>query len=139
MIFALCLLYSRQGDKWLGSDFAVGISFAFLLHGIVQLQFPLGEFGMRLAQSLAGFSYSLYVLHFPFLVFLRATLLPTSRWEAGAHTVLYAGFFAFLTLVYAFGVSRLTEYNTGTIRKWVRNRLNFRGVAPAPALEVERT
>jgi peptidoglycan/LPS O-acetylase OafA/YrhL len=76
----LCLVAARANNGWLGSDLAVGLSFALLTHGIVQLRIPLNVIGLRLAKTFAGFSYSLYVLHFPVLLLIRAKWLPALRW-----------------------------------------------------------
>jgi peptidoglycan/LPS O-acetylase OafA/YrhL len=74
------LVAARANNGWLGSDLAVGLSFALLTHGIVQLRIPLNVNGLRLAKTFAGFSYSLYVLHFPVLLLIRAKWLPALRW-----------------------------------------------------------
>jgi len=66
----ICLLASRENGGWLGSDLAIGISFALLVHRLAQLRGSklsgsTAEFGLRFARTFASFSYSLYVLHFP--------------------------------------------------------------------------
>src|SRR5262249_24957688 len=62
------------------NDLAVGFAFALFL--FAALQFAAGESSPRysaIAHHLAGFSYSLYVLHFPFLLFLRNLLVPVDH------------------------------------------------------------
>lgn len=118
-----CLLAARASRGWLGSDLAVGLSFALLTHGIVQLRVPLGMIGLRLAKTFAGFSYSLYVLHFPLLLLIRAKWLPTFRWQPDGMHLLCGASIAVGVLLYAFAVAQITEGNTAAVRSWVRRHL----------------
>jgi peptidoglycan/LPS O-acetylase OafA/YrhL len=103
------------------SDLAVGFAFTVFLFAV--LQFATGESSSGyalLARHSADFSYSLYVLHFPFVLFLRAWLVPQERWQpTGAH-LLTAGLVALATLTFAWLVSLVTEKKTGAARKWVK-------------------
>jgi peptidoglycan/LPS O-acetylase OafA/YrhL len=117
--FVLCLIATKH-NSWLGSDLAVGMSFAFLLHGIVQLHLPIGAFGLKLAKTFAGFSYTLYVVHFPLLFFIRANWLPNFRWQPEPKYLLYGLWIVACVILYAFGVALLTESNTANVREWVR-------------------
>jgi len=118
----ICLFAARANRGWLGSDLAVGLSFALLTHGIVQLRVPLGTIGLRLAKTFAGFSYSLYVLHFPLLLLIRAKWLPTFRWQPdGTHLLLGAGIAAGV-LFYAFAIAHITEQKTSVVRSWIRRQ-----------------
>jgi peptidoglycan/LPS O-acetylase OafA/YrhL len=121
-LFGICLLRARSGGSWLGSDLAVGLSFASVLHGLLQLQLPIGELGMNIAKAMAGFSYSLYVLHFPLLLFVRASWLGGSHWQPdGVH--LACGFvIGVVIILYAYAISYLTERNTAAVRNWVHER-----------------
>jgi peptidoglycan/LPS O-acetylase OafA/YrhL len=125
----ICLITSRANRGWLGSDLAVGLSFALLTHGIVQLRVPLGMIGLRLAKTFAGFSYSLYVLHFPLLLLIRAKWLPTFRWQPDGIHFLWGAGIAAVVLVYAFAVAHVTEQKTSVVRSWVRGQF---ASAPGP-------
>jgi peptidoglycan/LPS O-acetylase OafA/YrhL len=115
----ICLFAARVNGGWLGSDLAVGLAFTLLTHGIVQLCIPLGAIVLRLAKTFAGFSYSLYVLHFPLLLFVRAKWLPTFRWQPdGIHLLMGAGI-AVGVILYAFSVASITERRTDVVRSWV--------------------
>jgi peptidoglycan/LPS O-acetylase OafA/YrhL len=70
------------------------------------------------AGALAGCSYSVYVAHFPVLVFLHACLITEGRWAPTAPGLaLWAGIFLGV-VVYAYLLSRLTEAHTGAVRRW---------------------
>jgi hypothetical protein len=78
--------------------------------------------GLRLANTFAGFSYSLYVLHFPPLMLTRAKWLPTFRWQPdGIHLLAGAGIAAGV-LLYAFAIAHVTEQRTSVVRSWVRRQ-----------------
>ena len=118
----ICLLASRTHHGWLGSDLAVGLSFALLTHGIVQVPATLSMVGLRLAKTLAGFSYSLYVLHFPLLFLIRAKLLPTFRWQPDGMHLLWGAGIATGVVLYAYAIAYITERNTSVVRSWVRRQ-----------------
>jgi peptidoglycan/LPS O-acetylase OafA/YrhL len=121
-LVAICLLAARAYRGWLGSDLPLGLSFALLTHGIVQLSLPLSTFGLRLAKTFAGFSYSLYVLHFPLLMFIRAKWLPTYRWQPDAMHLLRGAGIATGVILYSFTVAFITERKTAVVRSWVRRQ-----------------
>src|SRR5207302_5645593 len=78
-----CLSAARTSiASMLGSDLAVGIAFTLFLFGVLQLELGAGSpHYLGVAHRFAGFSYSLYVLHFPLLLFLRAWTVPSRRWQ----------------------------------------------------------
>lgn len=70
------------------------------------------------AGVLAGFSYTLYLTHYPLLVFIAAWSIRGERWQPDPASIwkgvaIFGG-----TLLYAYGVSRLTEAHTGDVRRW---------------------
>jgi peptidoglycan/LPS O-acetylase OafA/YrhL len=80
---------------------------------------------------LAGFSYTLYVVHYPVVSFLHAALLnghrppPTLGWAAGT-----IGISLGLVLLYAYPVSLLAEARTDTIRRRISAWLRPQGRVP---------
>jgi peptidoglycan/LPS O-acetylase OafA/YrhL len=76
-------------------------------------------------RQLADFSFSVYAIHMPVLVFLRSALAWSigSSWlrQSAAPAQWLALFFAMsVTLIFAFGFSRATEANTGAFRRQLR-------------------
>ena len=125
IILFACLSAARTSfASMLGSDLAVGIAFTLFLFGILQL-----ELGARsrhylgVAHRFAGFSYSLYVLHFPLLLFLRAWAVPSQRWQPDGVHLLFGSLIGVVVLFFAWSVSLFTENKTRVARDWVRKRL----------------
>jgi peptidoglycan/LPS O-acetylase OafA/YrhL len=121
----LCAALYAARMSWLSplrSDLIVGFAFAASLYMLLQSSF--GENSPRyatFARDFAGFSYSLYVLHFPFLLFLRASFVPEERWQPTSPHLLKAGVAAAVCLLFAWSVSLFTERRTSDARKVVRH------------------
>ena len=107
----------------LHSDLEVGFVFTFFLFALLQ-------FAVRrkpspysaLMHRFAGFSYSLYVLHFPFLLFFRTWLVPVERWYPTPAHLLYPASIGVGSLLFAWLVSLVTEAKTDVARAQL-NRL----------------
>jgi peptidoglycan/LPS O-acetylase OafA/YrhL len=124
-LLAGCLIASRIG-RWVifGNDLGVGISFSLFLFAVLQMDaakeksvYP------SAAHFLAGFSYSLYVLHFPLLLFLRAWLVPAQRWQPDVLHLTYGLVLGMITLGFAWLVSLITEKKTPEVRNWIKNMI----------------
>jgi peptidoglycan/LPS O-acetylase OafA/YrhL len=124
MLVAACLLSARLGGSLLlGSDLAVGTAFASFLFGILHLDFgSRSNIYRRGAHLFAGFSYSLYVLHFPLVLFLRAWIARPERWQPDGQHLLYGAAVGILALFFAWAVSTFTESKTSVVRQWMRKR-----------------
>lgn len=108
----------------LRNDLAVGFAFALFLFGV--LQNARGESSplyASVAHQLAAFSYSLYVLHFPLLLFLRCLLVPGDRWQPTPAHLFYAGLAGGLSLLFAWLISQFTEKKTDVARRKVKRIL----------------
>jgi peptidoglycan/LPS O-acetylase OafA/YrhL len=77
----------------------------------------------KAATFVAGFSFTLYVSHMPLLVFLRAALVPATPWTPDLFHILAGVLLALGCLVYALGLSRVTEAYTDQVRDFLRGRL----------------
>jgi peptidoglycan/LPS O-acetylase OafA/YrhL len=119
-VFA-CLAASRTRNSGaLGSDIALGVTFSVFLFGILQIELGSHQEGYaKVAHLLAGFSYSLYVLHFPLLLFVRAWLVSSLRWQPNIPHLFYGLMIGAVTLLFAWSVSIFTEKKTATVRAWV--------------------
>ncbi len=99
-------------------DFAIGLVFAIML-------VPLSQFSQttalvtKLSRTAADFSYTLYLVHFPFAAFLACYALDNRRLMPGfAGAGLFVGFL-FIVILYSYGVYFLFERNTRVARKAV--------------------
>jgi peptidoglycan/LPS O-acetylase OafA/YrhL len=139
LIFLAVLLVAR----WQGSffdldanaryfkDLAVAISFAHLVIAMRGRRYAWLERVHATNAFMAGFSYSLYLLHFPLMLFLLGLLHATGWFPGIAHGYLPtepAGLLAYaltiaavFTLVWLF--SLLTERRTLAVRRFLKSRL----------------
>lgn len=117
-----CLAAARTRHVFLlGNDFAIGVAFSLFLFAVLQIQTGTGSnWYPRIAHSLAGFSYSLYVLHYPFLLFLRSWFVPPQKWQPDPIHLLYFVLVGGAALTFAFLVSTLTENRTQVLRNWLK-------------------
>ena len=122
-----CLSTARTSiASVLGSDLAVGIAFTLFLFGVLQLELGAGSHHyLGVAHRFAGFSYSLYVLHFPLLLFLRAWIVPSQRWQPDGVHLFYGSLIGMAVLVFAWTISLFTENKTQAARHWIRKRLSI--------------
>jgi peptidoglycan/LPS O-acetylase OafA/YrhL len=125
IILLVCLSAARTSPaSRLGSDLAVGIAFTLFLFGVLQLDLGTDSHHyLGVAHRFAGFSYSLYVLHFPLLLFLRAWTVPSQRWQPDGLHLLFGSLVGVVVLVFAWTVSLFTENKTRVARRWVRKQL----------------
>jgi peptidoglycan/LPS O-acetylase OafA/YrhL len=123
VVLSTCLIAARTGKSaLLGSDLAVGVGFALFLFGVLHMNFGAGGSNYsRIAHWLAGFSYSLYVLHFPLLLFIRAWMVPPQRWQPDSAHLARGVVVGVATLAFAWFVSLCTENKTRFVRQWMRN------------------
>ncbi len=106
-------------------DIVLGLSFLFLMHFIRILSSF--SFGKNQNRYLADFSYSLYLLHFPFVIFL----VGLTHFITGTGISLEPGFtsfslfavFMFTAFLYASSIAHLTERKTYHLRRFLKSRL----------------
>ena len=135
ILLAACLAAARNGKITSQiSDLVVGFAFSAFLFGILQLDFWLPRDGayLRNARLFAGFSYTLYVLHFPLLLFLRAVITPGARWQPDVRHLLSGVGIGVAALTFCWVVARFTEHRTGEVRRSLAKALHL-GAQPASA------
>jgi peptidoglycan/LPS O-acetylase OafA/YrhL len=119
LIFIGALAWSRTHriSSDLAIDYIVAFCFALwlytLLLGSRDDASPAYAYG---AKKLAGFSYTLYLTHFPALLLLRAWLNPLGAWQPDLRHLLYALGIGLLMLCYAYVLAEFTESRTATVR-----------------------
>jgi peptidoglycan/LPS O-acetylase OafA/YrhL len=122
-MFAAGLVLSKQHEGALVFDLILGVAVTFLiwvtLHSATE---PLPSAYVRVAQRAARSSYTLYLIHLPMVIFLKASL-HIERAVPGWHTFLVAGAILLGALVYAQLAYQLFERNTDQIRNWVKSHV----------------
>jgi len=124
----LALARIRQWDPTL-TDLEVGFVFTLFLFALLQYETRENSSPYSaVAHRFAGFSYSLYVLHFPLLLFFRAWLVPQERWQPTPVHLLYAATVGAGSLLFAWLVSLATEAKTDVARKQLNRLLDRAGL-----------
>ncbi len=119
------------------SDYILGVAtvlFLWLLLGAKGTA-PVNV-GVHLARVGARFSYTLYLVHVPFLVLLTALIAGDARWQPDVRHLLYGVAALLLAIGYAYVVACLTEFRTDKVRGWVEKRVlgkAMRVKEPVPA------
>jgi peptidoglycan/LPS O-acetylase OafA/YrhL len=134
LVLGGCLVAARFSIAgWLGGDPAVGVAFAVFLFAILHLEYGGNspEYS-RAAHLFAGFSYSLYVLHFPLLLFVKCWLVPGERWQPDAKHLFVGLVLGLGMMVFAWAVSLVTENRTSQLRGMLRR---LTGVSGQPRRE----
>jgi peptidoglycan/LPS O-acetylase OafA/YrhL len=122
LIFLASLAWCRTHRLYsdLLTDYVVALCFAVWLYTmLLGSREDVNPVYARGAQKLAGFSYTLYLTHFPALLLLRGLLDPQGHWQPDFPHLMYAAAIAVLILSYAYWVAEWTEAHTAD----VRNRL----------------
>jgi peptidoglycan/LPS O-acetylase OafA/YrhL len=77
------------------------------------------------AKTLSGFSYTLYLIHFPMLAFLRTRFDPAANWPPDARHFVPGISLALAALAFAYCIAYFTELRTAAVRKqierWIGN------------------
>jgi peptidoglycan/LPS O-acetylase OafA/YrhL len=119
VLFGTALVESKLLDS-LSSDLMLGLAVTALIWVILHCATaPLPASYVHIARRAAHSSYTLYLVHLPMLIFLKAALhLP--RAYPGWHAYLVGAGVLVAILFYAQLVYELFEKNTDRVRRWIR-------------------
>jgi peptidoglycan/LPS O-acetylase OafA/YrhL len=99
-------------------DFMIGLSFALWLYTLIHgAREDVSPAYANAAKTLSGFSYTLYLTHFPVLLLLRGLLDPQGNWQPDLLHLLGGLGIALLMLAYAYFVAEFTEARTASVRR----------------------
>ncbi len=120
----------------LATDTCIGVAFALWLYVLLHDRAPVAPGAYRqVSRTLAGCSYTLYAVHLPLLVFLRAWLVPGEPWTPDARSLALSGIVAGVAFAYAWLLARLFESRTPLAREWLLRKLSPGGrVERAPVM-----
>ena len=80
---------------------------------------------VRASREMARFSYTLYAVHTPFLVFLVSLTAGDTRWIPTPAHIAAGAAIACVALGYAYGLASFTEFRTDAIRRYVERLLRL--------------
>jgi len=99
------------------SEYWLGLSCAAALPCLCRHK-VLSPFYQRVAQRLSDVSYTLYLFHFPFLIFVSFVFWQHLRFQPSLASYLLYGCALVLLVLWSFVPWWLFERNTGKVRKW---------------------
>jgi peptidoglycan/LPS O-acetylase OafA/YrhL len=119
-LFGAGLVYGKFEASSLSSDFVLGLAVTAMIWVTLDCATaPLPAFYVHAARRVAHTSFTLYLVHLPMLIFLKAALhLP--RAYPGWHMVLVGAGVLAATVLYAQLVYEAFERNTDRVRRWIR-------------------
>lgn len=113
-----------------GADYVVALGFCVWLLAITHRSEPASASLLKWGRSLANFSYTLYVCHFPMLIFLAATA--NTRWGLElplppTKLVTWGIYAAYIvtTFFICWALSLITEQQYHRLRNWLLLRLGW--------------
>jgi peptidoglycan/LPS O-acetylase OafA/YrhL len=106
-------------------DYVLAVLTAVFLWVMLSAERQIDETAMvvRATRSLAGFSYSLYLVHYPLLAFFAALLTRGGNWTLTPRTLAKGTGLCALAIIYSYGVACVTEFKNERVRRWVDARL----------------
>ncbi len=131
MFFSFVALASMNYNPNAGflKDLSVGITFSVLIYLIISVfnNQTRNASRLNLSQELAGFSYTLYLVHYPLSNFILTWLI-SPFWPFGTTTLFIKVILAISVLIYAWTIASLTERHTDKMRKILSNLFYKRGL-----------
>ncbi len=105
-------------------DLTLGVATTLYLYLLLGASSPAGARRFaRPARVGAAFSYTLYLVHTPFLMLLTGLLAGEARWQPDAKHLALALACLIAAIVYAYAIASLTEFRTGPVRQWLERHL----------------
>jgi peptidoglycan/LPS O-acetylase OafA/YrhL len=110
----------------IGGDYVLAAATLMLLVAALSARGPAPRaLWVTFSRRAAGFSYALYVVHLPFLVFLTSIARGEQRWYPDAAHILLGLALLGIVFGYAWTVAIVTEFRTTEVRLWVERRLGM--------------
>jgi peptidoglycan/LPS O-acetylase OafA/YrhL len=136
-VFGGALVLARMHDGSIAFDLLLGTAVTVLIW--ITLYFatgPLNSVYVRISQRAARSSYTLYLVHLPLVIFLKASL-HLDRIVPGWHMLIICLGILLGVILYAQLVYEVFEKNTERIRNWIKPYVMCGRAAARPALEAD--
>lgn len=130
---ALALSVAHPLDSVFLTDAIVALGFGVWMYALARTkEGAVSPLYTRLARLFAGFSYTLYAIHFPLLFLFRARFIGANVWRPDWIHLFYGLVIALATIAIAYGIARGTEARTAIVRRRVMTLLP-RALPSAPS------
>ncbi len=105
-------------------DFILGIVSAILIYVLLQDKTPSNN-GLykKFSYTISSFSYTLYLVHLPVLIFCQAWLITNNRWQPNLFYLSMGVILLVIVNLYAFAMAQITEGKTDQVRKFVLEKI----------------
>jgi peptidoglycan/LPS O-acetylase OafA/YrhL len=121
--FLFCVAISHDYG-WLSDYLLTLTTTAYLWIMLSAIQRSSGGRTEYLARSLANFSYTLYLVHMPFLYLLAAIIIHDHLWMPSLSGFFVAISLLLVVILYAWLVASATEFHLISVRRWVESKLD---------------
>jgi len=121
--FLFCVAFSHS-HAWLSDYLLTIITTAYLWILLSAVQRSSGGRAEHLARGMAEFSYTLYLVHMPFLYLLAAFFVHDRLWIPTISGFFMALGLLLIVILYAWLVASATEFHLHSVRRWVESKLN---------------
>jgi peptidoglycan/LPS O-acetylase OafA/YrhL len=102
-------------------DYLLGFMFAIALFTLLAAP-SCGGAARTIATAAAASSYTIYVVHLPVIVFLRAWLVPGAPWLPTPAHIGWSALILVAVVAYSWAIARLAEARTPLVRNWLLAR-----------------
>lgn len=134
IVFLACIGFTRAMPiSWVVDGLIVGIGFSLLLASVIAFDVGLPKILHPLSIYGARASFSLYVIHFPVLMFLASTVLAGQVFMPSVEAVAITLGLTLVMIATGWFFSQLTEQHTGALRKRLTRILHPPGKAAGDA------
>lgn len=100
------------------NDWGLGVITLFLVCGLSQIEMRYSLL-QKISSFLSNISYTLYIVHLPFVVFISSQMAMQRLEFSNGNLVKYAGIFI-VAILYAYGVYYLFERNTSRVKSYIQ-------------------
>ncbi|MEA5626847.1 acyltransferase [Nostoc sp. UHCC 0251] len=128
LILGIALISERFISNREIGDFLIGIITAVIIYLLVNSRSQIKQEGAyeKFSKSLAGCSYTLYLVHMPILCFIRACVIDDRPWEPDSFHLFLGLIIVVFVFLYAVVIAHFTEAKTDNfkniIMSWIKNR-----------------
>jgi peptidoglycan/LPS O-acetylase OafA/YrhL len=120
LLALLLIVKVRHGLDEIMTDSLVAMIFAVLIYCMKHNRLPSTHASFRRVTAFfADFSYTLYLVHLPPLIFLRACLTYETAWTPVVSSWLMLAGIVGGVVLYAYSISLITERQTEPLRRWL--------------------